>query len=141
MKLSEFNTGWIIGFIESEGVFTTNTIKIKRKTKFGVKKYQYTNPTFYIVNKDRSALEVVREFLGMGKVNRHGVIFHFSIRRKAETVRFVEFLDGKFKTEIKAQRFWRWKERVLEWKSRVWGKHQTTQAKTTNSLTETAKGF
>ena len=121
MQSSEFNKGWIIGFIESEGIFTINTIKIKRKTKLGIKKYQYTNPTFYLVSKDNSALEIARGILGMGKVNHHGAIFHLEIRRKTETIRLVEFLDGKFKSELKAQQFRHWKERVLEWKSRAWG--------------------
>lgn len=121
MQQSEFNIGWIVGFIESEGVFTTNTIKIRRKTKLGVKKYQYTNPTFYLVSKDKSALEIIKDLLQMGKVNRHDTIFHLGIRRKTEVIRLAEFLEGKFKSEFRAQQFERWKEQVLEWKSRAWG--------------------
>ncbi len=132
MQLPEFDKGWIIGFVESRGVFTANTIKIKRKTKSGIKKYQYINPTFYLVSKDNSALETARGILGMGKINRHGTIFHLEIRRKTETIRLAEFLDGKFRSEFKAQQFKRWKERVLEWKSRAWGEGGVAQRKITN---------
>jgi hypothetical protein len=129
MSSSEFNEGWITGFIESGGVFTKNTIKIKRKTKSGVKKYYYVNPTFYIVNKDKSALETIRGYLKMGKINHHGAIFHFDVRKKSETLRLVEFLNGKFKSELRSQQFERWKERVMEWKSRAWGESTEPQKK------------
>lgn len=118
---TEFNKGWIVGFIESEGVFTTNTVKFKRETKTGVKNYRYLNPAFYLVSRDRAALEMVRGLLGMGKINRHGAIFHLDIRRKSESIRLAEFLEGKFKSELRARQFERWKGRVLEWKSRAWG--------------------
>ena len=121
MLLSEFEKGWIIGFIESEGVFTKNTIKIKRKTKFGVKKYTYVNPAFYLVNKDKSALEIIKRRLNMGKIDRHDSVYHLGVRKKSEVLSLVEFLDGKFKSEFRAQQFERWKERALEWKSRAWG--------------------
>jgi hypothetical protein len=121
MSLTEFDNGWVVGFIESEGVFTKNKIKIRRKTKSGPKKYQYTNPAFYLVSKDKAALEIVRGHLGMGKINRHGPIFHLGVRKKSEVIRLVEFLDGKFKSRIRTQQFERWKEQVLEWKSRAWG--------------------
>ncbi len=121
MSLSNFDAGWVVGFIESEGVFTTNTIKFGRKTKSGLKKYRYQNPAFYLVSRDRSALEAVRGLLRAGKVNRHGAIFHLDIRRKDESVRLAEFLDGKLKSEFKARQFETWKGRVLEWKSRAWG--------------------
>lgn len=121
MYESSFNCGWLVGFIESSGVFTTNTIKIKRKTKTEVKKYRYANPAFYLVSRDRFALEAVKRLLRMGKVNRHGATFHFDVRRKDESVRLVEFLDGKFKSELKARQFQAWKSRALEWKSRAWG--------------------
>lgn len=132
MSLSEFDEGWIVGFIESEGVFTKNTIKIKRKTKTGTKKYHYVNPAFYLVNKDKSALEIIKGRLGVGKIDQHGVVFHLGVRKKSEVLRLVEFLDGKFKSEIRTQQFERWKEQVLEWKSRAWGKgtefnNQTTK--------------
>jgi hypothetical protein len=127
MLLSEFDKGWIIGFIERSGVFTKNTIKIKRETKSGIKKYYYVNPTFYIVNRDRSALETIKGYLKIGKINRHGTIFHFEVRKKSETLRLVEFLNGKFKSELRSQQFKRWKERVMEWKSRAWGEKAEQQ--------------
>lgn len=121
MKLTSFDTGWIVGFIESEGVFTTNTVKFTRKTKSGVKNYIYPNPAFYLVSKDKAALETARNLLRMGKINRHGTIFHLGIRRKNESVRLAVFLDGKLKSELKARQFEAWKGRVMEWKSRAWG--------------------
>ena len=121
MSLSEFDDGWIIGFIESKGVFTKNKIKIKRETKTGVKKYIYSNPAFYLVNKDRSALEVIRNRLGIGKIDQHGTVFHLGVRKKSDILRLAEFLDGKFKSKSRIQQFERWKEQVLEWKSRAWG--------------------
>jgi len=121
MKLNDFNKGWIVGFIESEGVFTTNTIKFKRKTKSGVKNYQYHNPAFYLVSRDRSALEAVRGLLRLGKINRHGAIFHLSIRRKEECIRLAGFLSGWFKSTARTQQFEAWKSKVLEWKLRARG--------------------
>jgi hypothetical protein len=118
---AEFDVGWTVGFIEGDGSFTVNVIKHKRKTKFGVKYYRYHNPAFFLVNKDCRLLEKIRDFLGMGKINRHGDYFHLDIRRKSETLRLVNFLDGKMKSELRAQQFERWKKRVLEWKGRVRG--------------------
>ena len=57
----------------------------------------------------------------MGKINRHGDYFHLDIRRKSETLRLAKFLDGKIKSELRAQQFEKWKKRVLEWKERVRG--------------------
>jgi len=118
---TDFDSGWTIGFIEGGGSFTVNVIKHKRKTKSGMKCYRYSNPAFFLVNKDRTALEKIRDFLGMGKINRHGNYFHLDIRRKSETLRLVNFLDGKMKSELRVQQFEKWKKRVLEWKARVRG--------------------
>jgi hypothetical protein len=118
---SEFNMGWVVGFIESKGVFTTNTIKFSRKTKSGLKKYRYRNPVFYLVSGDRSALEIIRDLLGMGKIDRHGLVFHLGIRRKDECLRLVDFLEGKLRSVHRIQQFVAWRERVLEWKSRARG--------------------
>jgi hypothetical protein len=118
MSTSELDKGWIIGFTEARGVFTKNKIKIKRKTKKGEKVYLYSNPTFYLVNKDSSALEVARALLGLGKVKKHGPVFHLEIRRKAESIRLAEFLEGRFRSELRAQQFEAWRQQVLQWKSR-----------------------
>jgi len=118
---TDFDRGWVVGFIEGSGSFTVNIIKHRRETKSGLKYYRYPNPAFFLVNKDRAALEKIRDFLGMGKINRHGDYFHLDIRRKSETLRLVNFLDGKIKSEIRAQQFEKWKKRVLEWKARVRG--------------------
>jgi len=121
MEQSEFNRGWIVGFIESEGVFTTNTTEIKRITKIGAKEYRYINPAFYLVSRDLSALETVKSLLKMGKINRHGEIFHLDIRRKSETIRLAAFLKDKLKSDLKRREFELWTGRVMEWKSRAWG--------------------
>ena len=118
---TDFDRGWIVGFIEGEGSFTVNVINHKRETKSGAKYYLYRNPAFFLVNKDRAMLEKIRDFLGMGKINRHGDYFHLDIRRKSETLKLAKFLDGKIKSELRAQRFEKWKKRVLEWKTRVRG--------------------
>ncbi|MGC8817143.1 MAG: LAGLIDADG family homing endonuclease [Candidatus Hadarchaeum sp.] len=117
-----------MGFIESEGVFTINTIKIRKKTKKGQKNYQYHNPAFYLVSRDRSALEIVKQILGMGKINRHGVIFHLNIRRKDECIALVNFLEGRLKSAFRAEQFEKWRQLVLEWKLRAWGEGETTAA-------------
>jgi hypothetical protein len=118
---TDFDRGWVVGFIESGGSFTVNVIKHKRETKSGVKHYRYRNPAFFLVNKDRALLKKIRNFLGMGKINRHGDYFHLDIRRKSETLRLTKFLDGKMKSERRARQFERWKKLVLEWKTRVRG--------------------
>jgi hypothetical protein len=91
---TDFDIGWAVGFIEGDGSFTVNFIKHKRKTKSRMTYYRYPNPAFFLVNKDRNLLEKIRDFLGMGKINRHGKYFHLSIRRKSETLSLVNFLDG-----------------------------------------------
>ena len=118
MTASELDKGWIIGFIEARGVFTRNKIKIRRKTKKGEKIYTYSNPAFYLVSKDISALEVARALLRLGKVKKHGPVFHLEIRRKAESIQLAEFLDGMFRSELRIQQFEAWKQHVLQWKSR-----------------------
>jgi len=123
---TDFDRGWVVGFIEGSGSFTVNIIKHRRETKSGLKYYRYPNPAFFLVNKDRAALEKIRDFLGMGKINRHGNYFHLDIRRKSETLRLVNFLDGKMKSELRAQQFEKWKKRVLEWKARVRGEGVAT---------------
>jgi len=118
MSISELDKGWIAGFIEAKGAFTKNRIKIRRETKKGEKIYRYSNPTFYLVSKDISALEVARALLGLGKVKKHGPVFHLEIRRKAESIRLAEFLEGRFRSEFRIQQFEAWKQHVLQWKSR-----------------------
>jgi len=117
----EFDSGWLVGFIESAGVFTKNTVKFRRKTKLGLKNYLYINPAFYLVSHDISALEMVKRLLKTGKINKHGKIFHLAIRRKDESIRLMGLLEGKLKSQLKAQQFEAWKRAVLEWKSRAWG--------------------
>jgi hypothetical protein len=118
---SEFEKGWIVGFIESKGVFTKNKVKIRRKTKTGAKKYIYFNPIFYLVYEDKSALEMIRSWLGIGKVNQHGKVYRLSVRKKDELLRLGEFLGGGFKSQSKTLQFEHWKAQLLEWKSRAWG--------------------
>jgi len=116
-----FDIGWLVGFIECEGSFTVNIIRHRRETRSGMRYYQYYNPVFFLVNKDRTVLEKVRELLGMGKINRHGDYFHLDIRRKSEVIRLANFLEGRIKSRSRAEQFERWKKRVLEWKTRAWG--------------------
>ena len=116
-----FNLDWAAGFIEGQGSFTVNVIKLRRETRFGLKLYEYHNPVFFIVNRDRAVLEKVRELLGMGKINRHGAYFHLDIRKKSEVIRLVKFLDGKIISGKRAEQFERWKGKVLEWKTRARG--------------------
>ncbi|RLG56652.1 MAG: hypothetical protein DRN83_03520 [Hadesarchaea archaeon] len=120
MMPTEFDKGWVVGFIENKGAFTVNKIKILKKTKNGVKKYTYNNPAFYVVSRDRSPLEIVKNTLGMGKIRHYNDIFQLEIRKKSELLRLVGFLDGKLRSE-KSKRFDVWKKRVLEWKIRAWG--------------------
>ncbi|MEW6222144.1 MAG: hypothetical protein AB1476_02320 [Candidatus Hadarchaeota archaeon] len=118
MMLEEKDKWWIVGFIESKGVFTKNKIKIRQKTEKGDKKYEYTNPAFYLVSKDISALEIMSELLGLGQIKKHGPISHLEVRRKGETIRLAEFLKDNFKSEIRRQQFERWRQMVLQWKGR-----------------------
>lgn len=117
----DFDVGWVVGLIESRGSFTVNTIRHRRETRSGVRCYQYQNPVFFLVDKDRTALEKIRELLGMGRINRHGDYFHLDIRRKSEVIRLANLLDGRIKSRLRAKQFGRWKEKVLEWKARAWG--------------------
>ena len=117
-KLSDFEEGWIVGFIEGEGSFTVNPLEIKRRGK-KEKCYRYFNPVFYLVQKEREIPERIRNLLGVGRINRHGPYFRLSVRKKSEVIKLMEFLDGKLKSRPKTRQFERWKEKVLEWKSRA----------------------
>lgn len=121
MIKSEFDTGWITGFIEGKGTFTKNTIKITRKTKKGVKFYYYVNPAFYLVSMDRSALEILKEILGMGKLSKHGSVFRLEIRRKDDLLRLANFLHPRLRSRARRPQFEAWRRMVLQWKSRAWG--------------------
>ncbi|MFN4133015.1 MAG: hypothetical protein ACK4GQ_01410 [Candidatus Hadarchaeales archaeon] len=104
--------------MEENASFTVNKIKIARKTSFGLKIYRYENPAFFLLAKDKVSLEIVKQLLGMGKVAKHGGIFHLAIRRKSDCARLVEFLEGKLRSEVKRGQFEKWKEKVLQWKER-----------------------
>ncbi|MEM3402577.1 MAG: hypothetical protein QXH08_05090 [Candidatus Hadarchaeales archaeon] len=117
-RLNDFDKGWIIGLVEENASFTVNKIKIARKTNFGIKIYQYENPAFFLLARDRVPLEIAKQLLGMGKVVKHGGIFHLVIRKKVDCLRLVEFLDGKLRSEMKRSQFEKWKEKVLQWKER-----------------------
>ena len=114
-KLSDFEEGWIVGFIDGEGSFTVNPLEIEK----GEKRYRYFNPVFYLVQKERDVLERMKNLLGVGRINRHGPYFRLSVRKKFEVIKLMEFLDGKLKSGLKIRQFERWKEKVLEWKSRA----------------------
>ena len=77
----------------------------------------------------------------LGKVNKHGAIFHLDIRRKNESIRLVEFLDGKLKSELKARQFGIWRGKVLEWKSRAWGDGVAQGVKKDQPGDEGSQGF
>lgn len=117
-KLSDFEEGWIVGFIEGEGSFTVNPLEIEREGK-RVKRYRYLNPVFYLVKREREIPERIGNLLGVGRINRHGPYFRLSVRKKSEVIKLMEFLDGKLVSGLKRQQFERWKQKVLEWKSRA----------------------
>lgn len=116
MTINEFDLGWITAFVEIKGVFTTSKLKIKRITGKGEKIYQYSNPVFYADSKDEFPLETARRILGVGKVVRRGNLYRLEIRKKEDLVRLVEILSDRV-GGAKGEKFERWKERVLQWKS------------------------
>ena len=121
LDYNDFDIGWIVGYIESSGSFTTNIIKIKRKTEQKTHYYTYRNPAFFLVNKDRNILEKIRDFLEIGKINRHGDYYHLDSRRKTAVIKLASFLNGRIQSQQKAKKCEKWMKKVREWRLREWG--------------------
>lgn len=115
-KMGDFD--WVVGFIDATGCFTQNEIKIARKTEKETKIYRYSNPVFFITNNDPSPLEIIRRTLRVGKVVKVKGYFRFEVRRKGEVLKLTSLLEGRLRSEEKQRAFEKWKQWVLQWKSR-----------------------
>jgi len=115
---SEFEVGWISAFLEIKGVFTVNKIIIRRITKKGEKTYTYNNPVFYADSTDPTPLEIAGKVMGIGRVVKREGFYRLEIRKKKELIKFAVFLSRCAFSGSKAEKIEKWRESVLQWKSR-----------------------
>ncbi|MEM2874584.1 MAG: hypothetical protein QW567_00950 [Candidatus Hadarchaeales archaeon] len=123
MTIKEFDLGWITAFVEIKGVFSVNKIVIKKITKKGEKTYLYNNPVFYADSKDEFPVEMARSILGVGKVIKRGNLHRLEIRKKEELIQLANLLSRGVGGR-KSEKFEKWKELVLQWKSRAWRRRE-----------------
>ncbi|MEM2535781.1 MAG: LAGLIDADG family homing endonuclease [Candidatus Hadarchaeales archaeon] len=101
---------WILGYLEAKGSFTFNMGRMKDKL--------YQNPVFFLSQKEREPLLLLRDLTGLGEVRKVGGLYRWEIRKKKEVIMLVEFLEGGFRTPAKQRQYEKWKEAVLQWKQR-----------------------
>jgi hypothetical protein len=120
MVINKYDLGWITAFMEFKGVFTVSRVKIKKKIKDGEKIYTYNNPVFYADSQSPVPLETARKILKVGKITRNGAMYRLEVRRKEELFRLIEVLPEEL-AGPKGEKYMKWRELVLQWKSRGQG--------------------
>lgn len=96
----DLKAGWIAGFIEGEGSFTS---KKARKRRY---------PVFNIAQKDKTPLEAVRNFFGFGTIYyrpKERASYRWVVRKKSELEELRDFfLKYGFRSEKKRHQFEQW---------------------------------
>lgn len=101
---------WILGYLEAKGCLTLNRIRTKDRL--------YQNPAFFLSQREKEPLLLLRELTGLGEVRKVGRLYRWEIRKKEEVTALMEFLEGGFRTPAKQKQYEKWKEAVLQWKQR-----------------------
>jgi hypothetical protein len=111
---TEFDRGWILGFIEGEGAFTHDiTRRDGRKVKV---------PRFCINQTERCVLEFLQKFFGGGNIyvrnyvgknywsSRKSTRYDYIVRDKDTLERIRDFCEGRLKHAKKRMQFEEWKK-------------------------------
>lgn len=91
----EFDLGWLVGFVEAEGSFTSKKGR----------------PYFTLGQNDKQILEIIKSSLGFGTVRkawRKGRAWRFTAYSKRGLEWLINCFNSKLRTEPKRQQFKRW---------------------------------
>lgn len=99
-----------MGYLEAKGCFAVNKVVVGGKV--------YQNPAFFLTQKERETLLLLKEATGLGEVRRAGALHRWEVRKKREVIALMEFLEGGLRTPTKIRQYGRWRESVLQWKQR-----------------------
>jgi hypothetical protein len=117
MSLSEFDRGWIVGFIEGEGSFTFD-VQGGRQKKSEVK---VLVPRFCINQTNKVPLEFLMGFFGGGHIyrrsfkgksywsDRKSTRWDYIVNDIATLKKVRDFCDGNLKHPLKKKQFEKWK--------------------------------
>jgi len=100
LSLSDFDRGWLVGFIEAEGSFT--------------RKSDNYRPFFSLGQNDRDVLKEIQRLLGFGAVskswkkNKESKAWRYTVYAKSGLEVIIRFLNGRLKTELKKSQFRHW---------------------------------
>jgi truncated hemoglobin YjbI len=111
---TEFDCGWVIGFIEGEGSFTHDWVKREGK--------KVKVPRFTLNQTERSVLEFLQEFFGGGNIyvrnytgkdywsHQKSTRYDYVVRDKDTLQKIRDFCEGKLKHPMKKEQFEEWKK-------------------------------
>ncbi len=117
----EIEKGWLCGFVDGEGCFS---IRVQR---YGSNKNNIClRPDFAITQhkKDKSALEKVRNIIGVGSIVKRNLDGHFvyQIHSIKDALTLIDFFDSNDFLNIKKKDYELWKKCVIMLKN---GHHRT----------------
>lgn len=117
MSISEFDKGWIVGFIEGEGSFTHDL-----QGGYSRKSGALYVPRFVINQTERTTLEFLKAFFGGGHIytrryegkkywtENKSTRYDYVIRDIATLEKVRDFCEGKLKHSLKRKQFEEWKK-------------------------------
>lgn len=118
MSVSEFDKGWILGFIEGEGFFTYQ-LQGGYVPKNGKAVYV---PSFGVNQTNKTPLEFIMSFFGGGHIykrsyqgkkywsNEKGTRYDYLVRDATTLEKIRDFCDGKLKHPSRRTQFETWKK-------------------------------
>jgi hypothetical protein len=111
---TEFDRGWILGFIEGEGSFTYDVARREGR--------EFKVPRFTLNQTERSVLEILQGFFGGGNIyvrnyvgkdywsSRKSTRYDYIVRDKETLEKIRDFCEGKLKHPKKKMQFEEWKK-------------------------------
>jgi hypothetical protein len=111
---TEFDRGWIIGFIEGEGSFTHDWVRREGK--------KVKVPRFFVTQTERSVLEFLQGFFEGGNIyvrnyvgkdywgHQRSTRYDFIVRDKNTLEKIRDFCEGRLKHSKKKEQFEEWKK-------------------------------
>jgi len=117
MSISEFDEGWILGFIEGEGSFTHDL-----QGGYCPKSGAVYVPRFVVNQTERTTLEFLKTFFGGGHIyvrrykgkkywsENKSTRYDYVVRDIGTLEKIRDFCDGKLKHPLKGKQFAEWKK-------------------------------
>ena len=119
MSITEFDEGWILGFIEGEGSFTRQLCGGRIPQGTGKPKYL---PSFCLNQVYREPVDYIKNFFGGGRVyvrdytgkkywsSKKSIRYDYCIRDRATLEKIRDFCDGRLKHPGKIADLEKWKD-------------------------------